>query len=62
MKKKNTCGWICLPAIAHLQKAPITACSENVPDSQSSAYRRKCYHLFKENVLKKLHISESNFW
>ena len=37
-------------AISHLQKAPITAGSENVPDSQSSAYRRKRYHLFKQNV------------
>ena len=32
-------------------KSPITASSENVPDSQSSAYRRKCYHLFKQYIL-----------
>ena len=36
---------------AHRQKAPITASSENVPDSQSSSYRRKHDHLFKQNVL-----------
>ena len=30
--------------------APITASSENVPNSQSSAYRRKYHHLFKQNV------------
>ena len=53
MTKKNTCERICFSAIAHLQKAPITAGSENVPNSQSSPYRGKCYHLFKENVLKK---------
>ena len=38
-------------AIAHLQKAPIAASSENVPDSQSSAYMRKHYHPFKQNGL-----------
>ena len=37
-------------AIAHLQKATITVGSENMHDSQSSAYRRKHYHLFKQNV------------
>ena len=36
--------------IANLQKAPNTAGLENVPDSQSSAYRRKHYHLLKQNV------------
>ena len=25
--------------------------TENLPDSKSSAYRRKYYHLFKQNVL-----------
>ena len=34
-------------AIAHLQKAYITASSKNVPDSQSSAYRRKCLMFLK---------------
>ena len=38
-------------AIVHLQMASITASSENVPDSQSTAYRRKYYHLFKQNFL-----------
>ena len=38
-------------AIAHLQKTPITAISENVPYSQSSGYRRNYYHTFKQNVL-----------
>ena len=33
-----------ISAIAQLQKSPITASSENVPDSQSSAYRRKYYN------------------
>ena len=37
--------------ILHLQKAPITASSENVPYSQSSVDRRNYYDLFKENVL-----------
>ena len=37
--------------IAHLQKAPITASSESVPNSKSSAYRRNYYHLFTQNVL-----------
>ena len=44
----------------HLHVA-ITAGSENVPDSQFSAYRRKYYHLFKQKVLsahirKKTHV------
>ena len=43
--------WIRFSAIAHLQKAPITASSEIVPASQSSTYRRKYYHLFKQKVL-----------
>ena len=42
---------VCFYTIAHLQKASITPVSENLPDSQSSAYRRKHYHLFKQNVL-----------
>ena len=37
-------------AIAHLQKAPITASSEHVLVSQSSVYRLKQFHL-KQNVL-----------
>ena len=32
------------PAIAHLQKAPITTSSENVPDSRCSAHGRKYYY------------------
>ena len=36
-----------LSTIAHIQKAPITASLENVPDSQYSAYGRKYYHHFK---------------
>ena len=50
MRKKNICCPIRLSAITHLQKAPITASSENVPDFLSSAYMRKYYHLFKQNV------------
>ena len=38
-------------AIAHLQKAPITASSEKVPNSQSCPHRRKYYLLFKQNGL-----------
>ena len=43
--------------IVHLQKAPITASSENMPDSLSCAYRRKYYlniyfmYIFKPNIL-----------
>ena len=37
--------------MVHLQKVHITAKSENMPDSQSSAYSRKHYHLFKQTVL-----------
>ena len=33
------CQRIRFSAIAYLQKAPIITSSENVPDSQSSAYR-----------------------
>ena len=39
-------------AIAHLQKAPITASSENVANSGSSAYRQKYYYLFKHQSKK----------
>ena len=35
---------------SHLQKASITASSENMPDSLSSAYRRN-YYIFKQNFL-----------
>ena len=52
---KIMCLQIRLSAIVHLQKSPITASSKNVPDSQSSAYRQKYYHLFIQNVL-------SAFW
>ena len=47
------CGRIRFSAVVHvhLQNALITASSENVPNSQSSAFRRKYYHLFKQNVL-----------
>ena len=44
----------------------ITAGLENVPDSQSSAYRRKYYHLFKQKVLsahiRKKHMFLVNIW
>ena len=51
-------------AIAHLQKAPITASLELVPDSRYFAYGRKYHDLFKWNVSsahfrKKIHITES---
>ena len=49
--EKIICWLISYDSIAHLQKAPINAGSENVPDSQSLAYRRTHYHLFKQNVL-----------
>ena len=35
--RKNMCWRICFSSIVHLQKAPITNSSENVPDSQFSA-------------------------
>ena len=31
----------------NLQKAPFIASSKNMPDSQSSRYRRKYYHVYK---------------
>ena len=34
-------------ATVHIQKAHITASSENVPDFQSSAYRQDYYHVLK---------------
>ena len=39
-----------LKLFVHLQKTLIIAIEENVPDSQSFAYRPKHYHLFKQNV------------
>ena len=48
--EKNICQWICFSAIAHIQKAPISASLKNVPDSYSSAYKRKYYHIFKQDV------------
>ena len=51
MPKKIYVDGFVFSSIAHLHKAPITASLENVPDSQSSAYRRKYYHLIKQNVL-----------
>ena len=57
-KKIYVDGFVVLPL--HMYKRlqePLTASSENVPDSQSSAYRLKYYHLFKQ-----IHISESNVW
>ena len=52
--EKNICRRIRIYAIACKQKAPIIAGSENVPHSQSYAYRRNHYHimhLFKHNFL-----------
>ena len=51
MTKKYICSRIRFSANANLQKAHITASSENVPDPKSSACRQKYYHLFKQNVL-----------
>ena len=51
--EKNICRWICFFAIAHLQKAPISASLKNVPDSYSSAYRRKYYDMFQVLILEK---------
>ena len=47
MPKKIYVDEFVFSAIGHLQKASITASS----DPQSSAYRRKYYCLFKQNVL-----------
>ena len=44
--KKTCVDGFPFPAIVHLQKAPVTINSENVPNS---ALRRKFYHLFKQN-------------
>ena len=49
--QKNICRRIPFSDIAHLQKATITASSENVPYSQSSVDRRNNYDIFEENVL-----------
>ena len=52
MKKKIYVDrFIFLAMHMHPQNAPITASSENVPNSQSYAYRRKYYDLFKQNIL-----------
>ena len=63
LSKKYICWCIRFSAIAHLRKEPIAASLENVPDSIYSAYGRKYYHLFKQNVssahIKKNHITES---
>ena len=62
---------ICVDGFVYLQKAPITASSENMPESQYSAYRRKYYryHLFKQNVFSarirkniRLNLILLNFW
>ena len=60
---EKICGWrIHLnSAIVYLQQAPFTASSENVPDSQSSADRRKYYHLLKQNVLS-VHIRKNTHY
>ena len=51
-KKIHVDGYVLLPL--HICRRHLSPpVSENVPNSQSSAYRQKCYHLFKENVLKK---------
>ena len=52
--------------IVRIQKPPITSSSENLLDSQSSAYRRKYYHLFKKKLFKvlifeKIRITKSIF-
>ena len=52
------CCRIRFSAFVHLQKAPITARSENMTDSQSSTYRRKYYHIFKQNVVS-VHIRKN---
>ena len=52
-----------LSAIAHLQKAPITASSENVPDSQTSAYMRKYSHNFLNKTFYVLIFEKNtNYW
>ena len=62
--ENNICWRILFSVIAHLQKAPITADSENIPISQSSASMRKYHHLFKQTfwVLIKIHVIECNLW
>ena len=60
--ENNICWRIRFSAIAHIQKAPITASLENVPDTKSFACRRKYYHLFKQNVLS-THIRKyTHYW
>ena len=62
---KNICWRIRFSAFAHLQKAPIRASSENVPDSKYSINRQKYYYLFKKTfqvlIFEQIHINESNF-
>ena len=47
----------------HLQKAPITASSENLPDSRCSAHGRKYYFLsnktFQVLIFENIHITKS---
>ena len=63
---QKICWQIRFSAIVHLQKAPITASSENMPHSQFFTYmheNQKYYHLFKQNGLsahiEKIHITWS---
>ena len=44
--EKDICKRSRFSADAHVQKASITACSVNVPDTQSADYTRKYYHFF----------------
>ena len=43
--------------IAHLQKASVTTCSENVPDSHSSVNRRNI--TFQVLIFEKIHVTET---
>ena len=64
--KKKICLRIRFSAIAHLQKAHITASSENVPGSRCSAYGRKYYYFgrikrFKCSYSKKYTYTKSYY-
>ena len=53
--------WLhCFSAITQLQKASITASSENIPNFQSSAYRRNIiilfYKMYYVLIIEKIHI------
>ena len=46
----------------YIRQLSVTTSSENVPNSQSSTYRRKYYHLFKQNFLSGHIRKNTHYW